>query len=162
MIEFYLDEIKKAYKRNISVMNYLNGNHESNFKLISYIFCVEYVHRGSKMNKAMEFILAKFFNNYCVKRDFSLGPFQLKNSFCQNSNIKSVLELLDINKSSFIVDEFIVRNKSQLKIEEILKLYHSGNKNDNSFSSLMYVELFNHYCDYLITNYPEYSSLKTE
>ncbi|MBT2830961.1 hypothetical protein HIR68_03855 [Staphylococcus coagulans] len=154
MIEFYSNKIVGIFEKNKDVMKYLKINYEENFACLSYIYCVENMHRGSNTLKLVEYLLVKYFHSYSTNKDFSLGPFQLKYSFCVSNNLilDSLEDLLTVSISSNLVNKFIEKHKGCLTNEEILILFHAGDKNDTSFSSFMYKELYKKYCKFLSMN----------
>ncbi|MCE3421560.1 hypothetical protein LCD20_14725, partial [Staphylococcus aureus] len=78
---------------------------------------------------------------------FSIGPFQVKKSFCVSNNLylESLDKLLELHSSAHVINEFIENKKYYLNNNEILSLYHSGKVMDTSFSTLMYIGLFKHF-----------------
>ena len=45
-------------------------NFNDNFDMLSYIYCIENMHRGSNIIKIAEYILVKYFQKYCIKKTF--------------------------------------------------------------------------------------------
>lgn len=149
MMQYYQDKIndKILFKRN--EIELLFKSDIKNVALTSYILCIESIHRESLILRLIENILAKIFPGYCKRKDFSLGPFQIKYSFCKKYKIEieSITELLDFSKSAKIVDRFIELHKG-LSQEEILRLYHSGGIIDINYSTYLYSSLFIGYQEY--------------
>ncbi|HDJ5993561.1 TPA: hypothetical protein PQZ96_001764 [Staphylococcus aureus] len=151
MIEYYLKKIIHLFENNKCEILHLKMNFNDNFDMLSYIYCIENMHRGSNIIKIAEYILVKYFQKYCIKKDFSIGPFQVKKSFCVSNNLylESLDKLLELHSSAHVINEFIENKKCYLNNNEILSLYHSGKVMDTSFSTLMYIGLFKHFSSYL-------------
>ncbi|MEG3216692.1 hypothetical protein [Staphylococcus aureus] len=151
MIEYYLKKNIHLYENNKCEILHLKVNFKDNFDMLSYIYCIENMHRGSNIIKIAEYILVKYFQKYCINKDFSIGPFQVKKSFCVSNNLylESLDKLLGLHSSAHLINEFIENKKYYLNNDEILSLYHSGKVMDTSFSTLMYTRLFKHFSSYL-------------
>ncbi|WP_399626695.1 hypothetical protein, partial [Staphylococcus aureus] len=104
MIEYYLKKIIHLFENNKCEILHLKMNFNDNFDMLSYIYCIENMHRGSNIIKIAEYILVKYFQKYCIKKDFSIGPFQVKKSFCVSNNLylESLDKLLELHSSCFL------------------------------------------------------------
>ncbi|REH94581.1 hypothetical protein DOS70_08495 [Staphylococcus felis] len=129
MIRYYdmnyikVRRMKEFYHKKV---NYINNN-TSNSVLFLTIFLVEMTFRGDFTIKIMESILAKYFKRIVVKRDLSIGPFQLKPSFVEKyyKNQWQVIDLMDIDFSIVVLELFITAHHT-LSDEELIVLFHSG------------------------------------
>ncbi len=143
MKDYYIGKLTKTICANRQTLKNLQRIGLRHTELVMYIYCIEYMHRNSFILNFFETLMIQYTPNYCVRNNFSLGPFQIQYSFCEKYDFSYVAleDLLDLYKSSLIVDDFVEKHKF-LSINEILNLYHAGDKNDNSYSSFMYSTLF--------------------
>lgn len=51
MIEYYLKKIIHLYENNKCEILHLKVNFKDNFDMLSYIYCIENMHRGSQISQ---------------------------------------------------------------------------------------------------------------
>lgn len=143
MKDYYIGKLTKTICANRQTLKNLQRIGLRHTELVMYIYCIESIHRGSTTLRYFEKQLVLYLPNYCIKKNFSIGPFQIQYNFCEKYYYSYVAleDLIDLYKSSLLVDDFVEKHKF-LSINEILNLYHAGDKNDDSYSSFMYATLF--------------------
>lgn len=149
MKEYFEKKLIDAIKVNRENLILLDSLNTKNKDLISYIFLIESMHRGSKINRFLEKFIIEFAPSFALFKDFSIGPFQMKASFYERYSKEDYFmkELLSIEKCAYVLDCFIDVNNNLISSELIIK-YHSGVTYDQSYSSFMYVHLYDFYVNY--------------
>lgn len=149
MKEYFEKKLIDAIKVNRENLILLDSLNTKNKDLISYIFLIESLHRGCKINRILEKFIIDFAPSFARIKDFSIGPFQMKASFYEQYSKQNfyMKELLSIEKCAYVLDYFIDVNNNLTSSELIIK-YHSGVTYDQSYSSFMYVHLYDSYVNY--------------
>jgi len=149
MKEYFEKNLIDAIKVNHKNLMLLDNLNTKNKDLISFIFLIESLHRGSLLNRILENLIMWIAPSFARNKDFSMGPFQMKFSFYEKyaKQIICEKELLSIERCAYVLDSFVKEN-NHLSKSELIKLYHSGSINDQSYSSFMYVHLYDFYVHY--------------
>lgn len=115
-----------------------------NPRLTSLIFLVENINRGDYLTRSIEVLLIKLAPNFVVKFDLSIGPFQIKYSFANNlmGTPIDITKLLDLSFSIHLINKFIKQYAGHYNSTQLIRLYHSGDVEDTSVSSQIYIELY--------------------